>query len=71
MQVVKIFCDHCGKEIDTMRDHDAVKIVVGLRRTDADLCTECSVKLWEMVSNFTLTHKVSHCDVTGVTEKMP
>lgn len=43
MKENKIYCDHCGKEIDPMRarDYDSFQ-----------LCIECLDKLYDIVINF-------------------
>ena len=48
----KIYCDHCGKEMDTMSDFDGVQIDMAHKWITADLCAECLDKLYDLVCNF-------------------
>ena len=52
MKENKIYCDHCGKEIDTMRDYDDLQIDMGHKWYNTDLCIECLDKLYDIVLNF-------------------
>jgi hypothetical protein len=52
MKENKIYCDHCGKEIDPMRDYDDLQIDMGHKWYDTDLCIECLDKLYDIVLNF-------------------
>lgn len=48
----KIYCDHCGKVLDTMTDFDDVQIEAAHKWTTADLCAECLDKLYDLVCAF-------------------
>ena len=48
----KIYCDHCGKELDTMHDFDDIQIDMAHKWTTADLCAECLDKLYDLVCDF-------------------
>ena len=51
MRETKIYCDHCGKELDEM--HDYLEQEVGLVGYEtADLCTECLNELDEIIKTF-------------------
>ena len=52
MKENKIYCDHCGKELDTMRDFDDMQIEIAHKWTTTDLCVECLDKLYEIVRVF-------------------
>lgn len=49
MKVSKIYCDHCGKELDPERDFNNIEIS---NKITADLCFECLYKLYNLVCNF-------------------
>lgn len=46
------YCDHCGKEIDTMKDYWDTEIIVCYSWCDVDLCEDCYNKLKEIVKQF-------------------
>ena len=48
----RIFCDHCGKEMDIMRDFDDLQIDMGHKWTTTDLCAECLDELYNLVCSF-------------------
>lgn len=48
----KIYCDRCGKELNTMRDFNDLQIDLGYKWTTVDLCAECLDKLYEVVCEF-------------------
>lgn len=52
MEENKIYCEHCGKEIDPMRDYDNLQIDMGHKWYNTDLCIECLDKLYDIVINF-------------------
>ena len=52
MKSNKIYCDHCGKELDTMHDFDDTQIDMAHKWTTADLCAECLNELYEVVCTF-------------------
>lgn len=41
MTEIKIYCDHCGKVLDTMSDYINVEIEAAHKRKFTDLCAEC------------------------------
>lgn len=52
MRETKIHCDHCGKELDTMRDFDDLTIEMNHKWLLTDLCAECLDKLYASVREF-------------------
>ena len=52
MEKIKIYCDHCGKELDTMRDFDYTQIDIAHKWAVADLCAECLDELYDIICNF-------------------
>lgn len=48
----KIYCDHCGKELDTMRDFDDLQIEMAHKWITADLCVECLDELYKITREF-------------------
>ena len=67
MKENKIYCDHCGKEIDTMRDYNDLQIDIGHKWYNTDLCIECLDKLYDIVLNF--CKKQDHPTEKGETER--
>jgi hypothetical protein len=51
MREIKDYCDHCGKELNCMKDYGDTEIVV-LTSFKADLCAECIVSLDEIALKF-------------------
>ena len=51
MRVVKDYCDHCGKELNCMKDYADTEITV-LTFFTTDLCAECMAGLDEIVLKF-------------------
>lgn len=45
-------CDHCGKEIDEMRDYPDMKIDNFIDFVTADLCSNCIRELNELVLKY-------------------
>ena len=39
--MIKIFCDHCGKELDAIKDKDHISIDFEGDFFPCDLCAEC------------------------------
>lgn len=52
MQVTKIYCDHCGKELSTMNDYDDCDVNLPDRRVNTDLCSDCAEKLSKLIAEF-------------------
>lgn len=52
MRETKIYCDHCGKVLDEMKDYTdgTLDIVVDCVKTD--LCTDCFNQLCNYIYNF-------------------
>ena len=48
----KIYCDHCGKELDTMKDFNDTQIDMAHKWCVVDLCSECLDELYDMVTEF-------------------
>ena len=45
-------CDHCGKEIDEMRDYTDMPIDNFINYVKADLCSECFRELDDIVMQY-------------------
>ncbi|MBQ7913761.1 MAG: hypothetical protein IJ308_08515 [Clostridia bacterium] len=45
--MTKIICDHCGKELDRMKDYDDISIETMNSFYDTDLCADCRNELSE------------------------
>lgn len=45
-------CDHCGKEMDEMRDYSEMKIDNFIDWIEADLCSQCFRELNDMVLEY-------------------
>lgn len=56
MTKTKIYCDHCGKELDEMHDYTDVEIDMGVSWLRTDLCQECIQELKDTI--FTFCEKV-------------
>lgn len=41
MKETRVYCDHCGKEIDTFKEYPGSRITLNHVDTYADLCEEC------------------------------
>lgn len=52
MRETKIYCDHCGKVLDCMKDYDDIVIEIGANYIETDLCAECLSELYEIVQKF-------------------
>ena len=52
MKEETIYCDHCGKKLDIMKDFDDVQIEMAHNLTEADLCDECLDELYKVVCDF-------------------
>lgn len=52
MKSNKVFCDHCGKELDTQNDYDNIEIEMNHKWQKVDLCDECFEQLWSMIDEF-------------------
>lgn len=51
MRETKIFCDHCGKVLDEMKDYTDTEIdVIAWFKTD--LCTSCADEISDIVLKF-------------------
>ena len=46
------YCDHCGKELDIMKDFYDTEVIVCASWCNVDLCEECYEKLKHMVKQF-------------------
>lgn len=47
-----IRCDHCGKELDIMKDFDDMTIELGYKWVECDLCDSCLEELYSKVYAF-------------------
>ena len=45
------YCDHCGKELDTMKDYVDVELDL-YEIIEADLCADCIEQLKKMAKDF-------------------
>ena len=52
MTETKTYCDHCGKQLDTMVDAVGITLETSYHFCKADLCNECLVKLNKLVDTF-------------------
>ncbi len=52
MQQTKIYCDHCGKELDVMSDYDNSEIEIPTKIFSADLCKNCTNELENVIGGF-------------------
>lgn len=52
MRKIIFACDHCGKEIDEMRDYTEMKIDNFIDYVEADLCSACFRELNEIVLKY-------------------
>ena len=53
MRVTKIYCDHCGKELNPMNDYCDLTIEISVRPgIDIDLCEDCLDNLYRNIVNF-------------------
>lgn len=57
MKENKIYCDHCGKELNRMTDYDDINIELGHIWRKHDLCAECLEELKTLVDNFCTAHQ--------------
>lgn len=58
MTVMKMYCDHCGKELNDMTDYTCVDIEVGYTEIETDLCKSCYEQLVKVVKDFCQAEKV-------------
>lgn len=52
MTVNKIYCDHCGKELDTRKDYDDIEIEMNHKWQRVDICEDCFEQLWSIIDDF-------------------
>ena len=52
MRKTVLTCDHCGKELDEMRDYTEIKIDNFIDWFETDLCSECFHELNDIVLQF-------------------
>lgn len=52
MTQTKIYCDHCGKELDEMHDYPDIKIDTLDEFLKCDLCKACYEELGELICGF-------------------
>ena len=57
MYVQKWYCDHCGKELDNIKDYIDTDINTAYDHTTQDLCQDCVKKLWEIIGEFCSAQK--------------
>ena len=52
MKETKVFCDHCGKEIDTFKEYPDIRISLNHVDAETDLCEKCFNDLTIIVGKF-------------------
>lgn len=52
MTEIKVYCDHCGKELDEMHDYADAEIDTAVGLIKIDLCSDCLYKLDQVVKKF-------------------
>lgn len=52
MTETKIYCDHCGKELNEMHDYVDEEINMGVYWLRTDLCKDCMEELKKIVCAF-------------------
>lgn len=51
MTEIKTYCDHCGKELDDMKDYPNTEIDI-IKFFNVDLCVDCMNELQKTVEQF-------------------
>lgn len=57
MKDYSVYCDHCGKKLDALKDYTDAELELEFRALMVDLCKECFDELCEMVCKFCATEK--------------
>lgn len=57
MTETKYFCDHCEKELNLLKDYDDIGIDIGSSYIAADLCSECTNELTNIIRDFCSANK--------------
>lgn len=52
MTEIKVYCDHCGKELDCMTDYTDITIEAAHKMINVDLCKDCFERLCEQINKF-------------------
>ena len=52
MRKILFTCDHCGKEIDEIRDYTDMKIDNFINYVETDLCSECFKELDNIILQY-------------------
>lgn len=52
MKSNKVFCDHCGKELNEMKDYIDLSIDLNHIWRTHDLCADCLEKLKDIIDEF-------------------
>ena len=52
MTIHKICCDHCGKELDSVRDWVEDEIIIADVHIERDLCSDCVGDLIKIIEDF-------------------
>lgn len=52
MTIKKTFCDHCGKQIDSMTDYTEMGISCFKKYKQTDLCVKCFDEMWNTINIF-------------------
>lgn len=56
MTETKTYCDHCGKELNNMKDYPDTEIML-LKYIQTDLCKDCINELQELIERFVKEHE--------------
>ena len=57
MMETKTYCDHCGKELDAMKDYTEISIDIPTDIINADLCVSCYNGLIAEISEYLTNSK--------------
>lgn len=57
MTITKMYCDHCGKELNDMIDYTCCEVEVEYETISTDLCKDCLELLSTTIKQFCSTAK--------------
>lgn len=52
MTITKMYCDHCGKELNDMIDYTCCEVEIAYRTVSTDLCKDCLERLFTTIEQF-------------------
>ena len=52
MRTLKIYCDHCGAEIDEMHDYPECEVTPSAYDDGVDLCKKCYTELQHIIDAY-------------------